>query len=167
MKDSDAIKLHELFDEGFYSSVVQHKLYRYRQQKWGSYNAAPGNWDDPRYTLGPGLFLARTAGLAQYLEWQTVNNYPYLELDGRESDVVLFLPKSNGEIRETMRFVMAQEGLAIYGKLKLLQKLAPENAWLKKLLRENVFKGERFLERRDFDMEKFKIELQQELKKLI
>lgn len=167
MKDSDAIKLHELFDEGFYSSVVQHKLYRYRQQKWGTYNAAPGNWDDPRYTLGPGLFLARTAGLSHYLEWQTVNNYPYLELDGRESDVVLFLPKSNGEIRETMRFMMAQEGLTIYRKLKLLQKLAPENAWLKKLLRENVFKGERFLERRDFDMEKFKIELQQELKKLI
>ena len=167
MKDSEARKLHELFDEGFYSSVVQHKLYRYRQQKWGSYNAAAGNWDDPRYTLGPGLFLARTVGLSQYLEWQTINNYPYLELDGRESDVVLFLPKSNGEIRETMRFVLAQEGLTLYRKLKLLQKLAPENAWLKKLLRENVFKGERFLERRDFDIEKFKMELQQELKKLI
>ena len=80
---------------------------------------------------------------------------------------MLFLPKSNGEIRETMRFVLAQEGLALYRKLKLLQKLAPENAWLKKLLRENVFKGERFLERRDFDIEKFKMELQQELKKLI
>lgn len=167
MKENEAAKLHELFDEGFYSSVVQHKLYRYRQQKWGSYNASPGNWDDPRYTLGPGLFLARTAGLSQYLEWQTINNYPYLELDGRESDVVLFLPKSNGEIRETMRFVMAQEGLTIYRKLVLLQKLAPENLWLKKILRENVFKDERFLERREFDIEKFKMELQEELKKLI
>jgi hypothetical protein len=167
MKENEATKLHELFDEGFYSSVMQHKLYRYRQQKWGSYNAAPGNWDDPRYTLGPGLFLARAAGLSQYLEWQTTNNYPYLELDGRESDVVLFLPKSNGEIRQTLRFVWAQEGLTIYRKLKLLQNVAPENTWLKKLLRENVFKGERFLERRDFDMEKFKMELQQELKKLM
>jgi hypothetical protein len=79
---------------------------------------------------------------------------------------ILSLTRLAGEPTSTNLIVSAHRA-TIYRKLVLLKKLAPENAWLKKLLRENVFKGERFLERRDFDIEKFKMELNQELKKLM
>jgi hypothetical protein len=118
-------ELNTYFDYGIFSNVSKNQLQMMgRNSKWGSYNASPGNLDDPRFSFGPGLFYAHKAGLSQYLEWHAsaVNNYPYYDLDGRESDVVMFLPTSDGELYPTLRFELATEGLHLLRKLLLLEK---------------------------------------------
>ena len=124
-KNESATKeLNSLFDYGIYSNVSKAQLNSMkRSEKWGSYNVSPGNLDDPRFTFGPGLYYARHAGLNHYLEWHSsaVNNYPYYDLDGRESDVVMFMPTSNGELYNTIRFELAVEGLTVLRKLILLE----------------------------------------------
>ena len=124
-------ELNALFDYGIYSNVSKSQLYSLkRSEKWGSYNVTPGNLDDPRFTFGPGVYYARHAGLNHYLEWHSsaVNNYPYYDLDGRESDVVMFMPTSAGELYTTIRFELAVEGITVLRKLMLLEKaLASDN----------------------------------------
>lgn len=118
--------LNAFFDFGFFSNVTKSQMSNMGSKgKWGSYNAAPGNLDDPRYTFGPGLYYARSKGLSHYLEWHasSVNNYPYYDLDGRESDVTMFMPSSDGGLYPTLRFQLAVEGLHSYRKLKLLEQL--------------------------------------------
>lgn len=118
-------ELNSYFDYGIFSNVSKSQLHSMgRNSKWGSYNASPGNLDDPRFSFGPGLFYAHKAGLSHYLEWHSsaVNNYPYYDLDGRESDVVMFMPASGGELYPTLRFELATEGLHLLRKLLLLEK---------------------------------------------
>lgn len=118
--------LNAYFDFGFFSNVTRSQMKSMGpKSKWGSYNASPGNLDDPRYTFGPGLYYARHGGLSHYLEWHSssVNNYPYYDLDGRESDVTMFMPSSDGSLHPTLRFQLAVEGLSSYRKLKLLEQL--------------------------------------------
>jgi hypothetical protein len=118
-------ELNSYFDYGIFSNVSKSQLQLMgRNSKWGSYNASPGNLDDPRFSFGPGLYYAHKAGLSQYLEWHAsaVNNYPYYDLDGRESDVVMFMPTSDGELYPTLRFELATEGLHLLRKLLLLDK---------------------------------------------
>jgi hypothetical protein len=146
-----------------------------RNNKWGAYNATPGNLDDPRFSFGPGLFYAHKSGLSHYLEWHSsaVNNYPYFDLDGRESDVVMFMPRSSGELQSTLRFELATEGLHILRKLILLDKALQKNThpdlmkakeWLKDIQNgslssaENIFKPSH-----GFNLNKFKSQLNQYL----
>lgn len=129
--DSSTKELNSYFDYGIYSNVSKSQLQGMkRSEKWGSYNVSPGNLDDPRFSFGPGLYYAYQAGLAHYLEWHSsaVNNYPYYDLDGRESDVVMFMPTSDGDLYHTLRFELAVEGLSVLRKLILLEKaLASDN----------------------------------------
>ncbi|MBA2405843.1 MAG: hypothetical protein H0V66_13790 [Bdellovibrionales bacterium] len=122
--DKATKELRSFFDHGFYSNVSKDQMNDMGQSsKWGSYNASPGNLDDPRYSFGPGLYFARLNGLSHYLEWHasSINNLPYYDLDGRESDVTMFMPRSDGKLLVTLRYVMAVEGLHAYRKLKLLE----------------------------------------------
>jgi hypothetical protein len=122
--DLDTKVLREYFDYGFFSNVSKDQLGKLNSKSiWGSYNASPGNLDDPRYSFGPGLYYARVKGLSHYLEWHSSsnNNFPYYDLDGRESDVTMFMPTSRGDLNLTLRFLMAVQGLNSYRKLKFLE----------------------------------------------
>jgi hypothetical protein len=134
-----------------------------------------GNFDDPRFGFGVGLFLAARAGLTHYLEWQSVNNFPYLELDGREGDVTAWLPLTDGSVRPTVRFMLAALGLETYRKLLVVAARAEKadalgaelRAWLEGVSgRFKVFQGERLLKNENFDAEKFERELNEKLQKL-
>lgn len=124
---NEAKELNQLFDYGFYSNSSQNesKSLTQKGKKWGNYNFAPGNLDDPRFSFGPGLYLARNSGLSHYLEWHATgfNNYPYYELDGRESDVSMFLPTSKGSLHKTLKYKFSVEGLELFRKLVLLDSL--------------------------------------------
>ena len=116
-------ELRSFFDYGFFSNFSRQQLRETGTKKqWGTYNASPGNLDDPRFTFGPGLFYSRLNGLTHYLEWHSssVSNFPYYDLDGRESDVTMFQPTSDGRLLPTLRFILANEGLNSFRKLKVL-----------------------------------------------
>ena len=121
-------------------------------QRWGFYNASAGNLDDPRFSFGLGLYIARLNGLSQYLEWHATafNNYPYYDFDGRESDSVMFYPTTDGKLLHSVRFELATEGLHAYKKLKILETAIANNegtasalsaakSWLDGLRKEHYF----------------------------
>lgn len=175
LKNNGARKLNRLFDYGFYSGLQEDKLIR--GQKWGSYNASSGNLHDPRYAFGPGLFLARERGLGAYLEWHLVgvNNYPYYDLDGRESDVAMLLPSLSGELYSTLRFELATDGIQSLKKLFLLKELIERNEGTTSALTEAkrwlsaLRSGNKYLQQDDFlrgegqDFPRFHKELNQQL----
>jgi hypothetical protein len=139
-------KLNQLFDYGFYSNINRATLdlMQSSKKKWGFYNGAPGNLDDPRFTFSLGLFIARKAGLNQYLEWHSsaVQNYPYYDFDGRESDVVNFFPTIGGELLTSIKFEMAVDGLNCFRKIALIEaKLEKANTrnWIEKIFKENDY----------------------------
>lgn len=123
LNDSRVEELNTYFQFPFFSNVSKSKARRISSH-WGSYNASPGNLDDPRFSFGPGLYFARKMGLGHYLEWHAsaVNNYPYYDFDGRESDVVMFMPSFNGDLYSTLRYELAVQGLQSFRKLTLLEK---------------------------------------------
>ncbi|MDO9181727.1 MAG: DUF4091 domain-containing protein, partial [Bacteriovorax sp.] len=150
----DSKQLNAFFDYGFYSSLAKSDILKLKDnnRRWGLYNTSPGNLDDPRFSFGLGLYIARQNGLSQYLEWHSssVSNYPYYDFDGRESDVVMFYPTSSGKLLHSLRFEMASEGLHAFKKLKLLEDavenhLGPSDKnllakkWLTTLIKENYF----------------------------
>jgi hypothetical protein len=117
-------ELRKFFEYGFYSNISKNQLNGFdRKSKWGSYNASPGNLDDPRYTFGPGLYFSRFKGLSHYLEWHSssTNNFPYYDLDGRESDVTMFMPTSDRKLYPTLRFILAVEGIHSFRKILVLE----------------------------------------------
>jgi len=147
-------KLNSYFDYGFFSSLSKSDVGKLRgnNQRWGLYNASAGNLDDPRFSFGLGLYVARLNGLSQYLEWHATafNNYPYYDFDGRESDVVMFYPTTDGKLLHSLRFELATEGLHAYKKLKLIENAIANNegspaalsaakTWMDSLRRENYF----------------------------
>lgn len=117
--------LNDLFDWPFYSDTSFKEINRAKANgaTLGLYNSSQNTMDDPRFTFGVGLFMARASGVRSYVEWSSVgfHNYPYFDLDGRESDVVLFYPKKDGTIRKSLRFVLASEGLNTFRRLMLLE----------------------------------------------
>jgi hypothetical protein len=177
--DPSLRELNQIFDYGLYSHLSGFDRPP-KNQAWGSYNAAPGNLDDPRFAFGPGLFLARERGLSLYLEWHlsAVNNYPYFDLDGRESDVTMFMPTSSGDLRPTLKFELATEGIQNFRKLMLLSDLLQRNegsvqslgaakSWLEKLRMTNRYlEKDDFLRGRGHDAKKFRSELNQHLRNL-
>lgn len=151
---SDSKTLNSYFQYGFYSSLTKADIssLKNHSQKWGFYNASAGNLDDPRYSFGLGLFIARAEGLSQYLEWNSIgfNNYPYYDFDGRESDVAIFYPARDGNLYPTLRFEFSTEGLDLFRKLLLLDTAISEGKgsridnksakdWLLSARRENSF----------------------------
>ncbi|MBY0517806.1 MAG: hypothetical protein K2P81_12925 [Bacteriovoracaceae bacterium] len=160
--NNESDSLNVLFDDGFYTKIDPWRatLYSKKGQRWGGYNANPSNFDDPRFTFGPGLFIAREKGLTHYLEWQAHNNYPYLELDGRETDVAAWLPSREGRVYPTVRFMLAVEGLEMFKKLQVLKKR--NHPLVHKLLSRDIFKSPRFL-KEDFNFEEFKSEVDKAL----
>ncbi len=142
-------KLNSLFDYGFFSNLFKNNIdnIKSHKKKWGMYNGAQGALDDPRFLMGPGLYMARKEGLDHYLEWNSIgfNNYPYLDFDGRESDVVTFYPSVDGSIHPTIRFLLARDGLTTFRKLMLIEEIANG-----KTPRANVAK--RFLDNLSKDM---------------
>jgi hypothetical protein len=151
---AEASKLNNFFEYGFYSSLNKSDITKLKDKglRWGFYNASAGNLDDPRFSYGLGLFIARQNGLSQYLEWNSTafNNYPFYDFDGRESDVVMFYPTIDGKLFNSVRFELSVEGLHSYMKLKLLENiLATKNnsslelkaakEWLSTIKNENSF----------------------------
>jgi hypothetical protein len=178
--NDDLKELNDLFDYGFYSHITDHTVNK-AKKKWGSYNASPGNLDDPRFTFGPGLFKARQKGLSHYLEWHLTgfNNYPYYELDGRESDVSMFMPTTSGEVLPTLRFELATEGIYSFRKLLLLKDLIEKKKgnnrhltlakkWMDEQVTNNNFlKSDSFLSGKGKSFSVFKMELNKHLSKLV
>ncbi|MBC7428211.1 MAG: hypothetical protein H7336_06340 [Bacteriovorax sp.] len=178
----DSNKLNALFDYGFYSSLTKSDIGKLRDnnQRWGFYNASAGNLDDPRFSFGLGLYVARQNGLSQYLEWHSssVNNYPYFDFDGRESDVVMFFPTIDGKILHSLRFEMATEGLHVYKKLKLIENAIVNNSgnpetikqaktWLDGIKRENYFySSPTFMSNKSVDFRDFEVKLNEQLKNI-
>ena len=151
---ADSSKLNSFFEYGFFSSLTKSDITKIKGNhlRWGLYNASAGNLDDPRFSFGLGLYMARSNGLGQYLEWHATafNNYPYYDFDGRESDAVMFYPTSDGKLLHTMRFELATEGLHAYKKLKILENAVENNegppliiqsakTWMNELRREHNF----------------------------
>ena len=163
-------KLNSFFEYGFYSSLNQNdkKEITEKHLKWGFYNGSAGNLDDPRFFFGPGLYWARNQGLSHYLDWHfsSVNNYPYYDFDGRESDVVMFYPSSNGQIYPSLKFEMAKEGLHFFQKLKLIENIVSKSVgarnqldeailYLKSLKKESSeFNSDLFYKKNTFDFRK-------------
>jgi len=177
MAEESADEFNQNLNVGLYTKADSWKLQLWQRQghQWGAYNGAPGNFDDPRFGFGVGLFLAARAGLTHYLEWQSVNNFPYLELDGREGDVTAWLPLADGSVRPTVRFMVAAQGLESYRKLLVIAARAEKEdalgaelkAWLEGLAgRFKIFQSERLLKNEKFQFETFERELNEKLKKL-
>lgn len=151
---ADSSKLNSFFEYGFFSSLTKNDVTKIKGNhlRWGLYNASAGNLDDPRFSFGLGLYIARSNGLGQYLEWHATafNNYPYYDFDGRESDVAMFYPTSEGKLLHAMRFELATEGIHAYKKLKILESAIEGNngppaviqsakKWMNDLRKEYVF----------------------------
>jgi len=116
-------KLNKFFDMGFYSSIERSQIKKLKG-KWGAYNGSVKPTDNPEYTFGFWLYKARKAGLSAYLDWHmsAIQNYPYFELDGRETDVLMIYPKSNGEVATSLKFEIATRGLYTFRKLIHLER---------------------------------------------
>nr|BDT29343.1 hypothetical protein BHI3_28090 [Bacteriovorax sp. HI3] len=176
----DSAKLNGYFTYGFYSSLSKGDISRLKDNnlRWGFYNASAGNLDDPRFSFGLGLYVARTNGLSQYLEWHSsaFNNYPYYDFDGRESDVVMFFPTRDGKLLHSLRFELASEGLHAYKKLKLLENavtsgignreaLNSAKTWMDSLRRENYFySSTTFMSNKKINFREFETKLNEHLK---
>lgn len=132
--------LNRQFDYGLYTNFK--KGYFSKDQKWGTFNGSPKALDDPRFGFGPILFAASKEGLSHYLDWHTsnYNNYPYFDLDGRESEVAMFYPKSDGSLLTTLKFELSSEGLQDYRLLKMLEKSLRRNSPKKALFKKNAQK---------------------------
>lgn len=132
--------LNDLFDWPFYSDANFKEINRRKSRgdTFGLYNSSQNTMDDPRFTFGVGLFMAKLAGVRSYVEWSSIgfHNYPYFDLDGRESDVVIFYPKKDGSIRKSLRFVLAEEGLNTFRKLHLLEEALGDKGLSKGLTKE-------------------------------
>lgn len=168
MGEESSEDFYRSLDVGFYTKADDWKanLWAKRGHQWGAYNGAVGNFADPRFSFGVGLYLAESRGLSHYLEWQAVNNYPHLEVDGRECDVAAWLPELNGEVSPTLRFLLAAEGLATYRKLHALGLRAKNDKksaqWLESLhTRYRVFLTPRLLSGVPYQHEPFVKELDQ------
>ncbi len=178
----DSNKLNSYFDYGFFSSLSKGDIGKLKDngQRWGLYNASAGNLDDPRFSFGLGLYIARQNGLSQYLEWHATaaNNYPYYDFDGRESDVVMFYPTVNGKILHSLRFLLATEGLHAYKKLKLLESavlagsgnpgaIKEAKAFLDGLRREHYFySSTTFMSNKSVNFRSFDSKLNEHLKNI-
>jgi hypothetical protein len=172
----DSNKLNSYFDYGFYSSLTKSDISKLKNdnKRWGFYNASAGNLDDPRFSFGLGLYIARLNGLSQYLEWNSTafNNYPYYDFDGRESDIVMFYPSKDGKLFNSLRFELSTEGIHVYKKLKLLEAAVENNVaspavktWLESLRRENYFySSTTFLNDKKNNFREFKIKLDENLR---
>jgi hypothetical protein len=178
----DSNKLNSYFDYGFFSSLSKSDIGKIKgnNQRWGLYNASAGNLDDPRFSFGLGLYIARMNGLSQYLEWHAtaVNNYPYYDFDGRESDVVMFYPTTDGKLLHSLRFELATEGLHAYKKLRLIETAITNNdgpagalsaakTWMDTLRRENFFYSSPvFLSNKKTNFREFETKLNEHLKNI-
>jgi hypothetical protein len=138
--------LHQLFDYGIYSGFDKRKmtLWNKKKKKWGAYNLRPGALENPQISFGPVLYAARKQGLSHYLEWHmgAFHNYPYYDLDGRESDIAMLYPAVDGSLYPSIKFELAANGLEVYRKLKLLEQkvqsgnFAPVKKWLQSIEKE-------------------------------
>ena len=180
--NSEARKLNKTFDYGFYSSLTKSDISDLKDNNkyWGYYNGSSGNFDDPRFSFGLGLYIARLNGMNHYLEWHSSAflNYPYYDFDGREADNVMFYPSLDGHLYNALRFELAVEGLHSYRKLKLLDQLIAHSegnskaiisaqSWLTGLRKENTFYSSKtFMAKRDFNFSEFKKSLDFHLKQL-
>lgn len=92
---------------------------------WGLYNQAQGALDDPRAAFGKELYARREQGLSHYLEWHmsALINYPYYDLDGREADVAMAYPSSNGKLNPSIKFEQAAAGLEDFMLMVHLKKI--------------------------------------------
>lgn len=132
--EGKSFALNRYFDEGSYSHYNSKQMAKLTENglNWGLYNQASEPTQNPRFSMGLGLYVARALGLSHLLEWHlsAFHNYPYFDLDGRENDAVMLYPTSNGELRSTLKFEQATQGLRDYRKLKWLEsrgKLTPIN----------------------------------------
>jgi hypothetical protein len=178
----DSNKLNSYFEFGFFSSLTKSDIGKLKgnRQRWGLYNASAGNLDDPRFSFGLGLYIARLNGLSQYLEWHATafNNYPYYDFDGRESDVVMFYPTTDGKLLHSLRFELATEGLHAYKKLRLIEAAIENNegspaalsaakTWMDSLRRENYFYSSPvFMSNKKTNFHDFKTKLNEHLKNI-
>lgn len=133
-------KLNNSFDYGFYAYL--NPSVKKNKKKWGTYNGTPRALDDPRHGFGPALFSTSKEGLSYYLDWHMAayNNYPYFDLDGRESEVAMFYPKSDGSLLTTLKFELSAEGLQDYRLLLLLERSLKRKSAKNKLYFEETKK---------------------------
>lgn len=171
LNDKSLNELNSYFDFPFYS----HLKGSIPVKGWGAYNAAPGTLDDPRFVLSAGLYYARKRGLTHYLEWHSsaIHNFPYYDLDGRESDIELFMAAPNKTLYPTLKFIKARQGIQAFRKIQLLSDLTQKQ--VNKRNKEFLHKVEqgRFSDRhsilmpsKDFDFERFQSDLNESLKNL-
>lgn len=171
LNDKSLNELNSYFDYPFYShmkGVVPVK-------GWGAYNAAPGTLDDPRFSLSAGLYYARKRGLTHYLEWHSsaIHNFPYYDLDGRESDIELFMAAPNKTLYPTMKFIKARQGIQVFRKIQLLQELTakqtgnPSRKFLQRIEHGSFSDRQSILTpSKEFDFERFHGELNHSLENL-
>ncbi len=170
-------KLNDSFDYGFYAYL--NPSVKKKKRKWGTYNGSPRALDDPRHGFGPALFSTTKEGLSYYLDWHMAayNNYPYFDLDGRETEVAMFYPKSDGSLLTSLKFELSAEGLQDYRLLMLLENSLKRKSaknklyfdetkkWLRKVLKTYTISGskEPFSAKGRKDYAEFKTQLQKHL----
>jgi hypothetical protein len=141
-KKASLIRLHSLFSDGSYSNYVESeaKQLEARGLSWGNYNAASAPFDNPRYSFGMGLFIARKLGLSHRLGWHmsAIQNYPYFDLDGRENDAAMIYPSSSGKLLSTIKYEQATQGILDFRLIKLLEQHAQHSPRIRAWLNRNI-----------------------------
>ncbi len=117
--------LNQTFTVGSYSSMTREAAIAITKAKsrWGMYNQVIGNLQYNREVFGQALYTARKAGADHLLEWYLSGslNYPYYDMDGRESDAMMLFPRADGRFDFSLKFEWAAEGVEDYRLLQLLE----------------------------------------------
>lgn len=154
-------KLYMKWDYGFYTNPRSKKEIRNltkEGQKVGLYNICSGASEDLSFCFGVMSRLLSINGIERYFEWHAsaVHNYPGFDLDGREADIALLYIGENGELHRTRRLILAERGVAIGKKFRLLSNFLED----KKALGLEEMKAKKWLRNIDaaklFPLSKFK-----------
>lgn len=119
--------LNEEFTDGSYSSIDRPfaEVLKKKGYKWGLYNQSIGLFDNNRRPYGEGLYRWKKEGMDHILGWALTFtcNYHYYDLDGRENDALMVLPKRDGGLNMSIKFEWTAQGLEDCRLLMLLENL--------------------------------------------
>lgn len=95
-----------------------------RGQKWGQYKQASGLSSNPKELFSKQLMELRGRGGDHFLAWHLTlsQNYPYYDLDGRESDAMMLYPRRDGGFDFAIQFEQATLGIQDYRNMLKFQK---------------------------------------------
>ncbi|GEM_PF-1528264 len=117
-KDQPGYRLNTMLTDISLSSVDDYyrRIFSGPERHWGFYTPSTQLAKDNRKTFGEELWTLRNSGCDHLLSWHLVlaQNYPYYDLDGRESDAMMLFPHKDGSLDFGINFELATLGLERY-----------------------------------------------------